>query len=498
MRNRRVNLNVFANLAAPVFEKELDSLRLEGSTGEADVQVRRWCALAMHELWSVSWVVAHDCSMHDVHKARVKRCCQFLSGRWQSLSETDEAAHTRRIEHDRHFLKIAMHIVSDNQDAALKMLFPASFVCPDELNYCFGTTILGVAVRWGAEALIKEVLKRTPTTSEQHLDVYLRLAARRKGLEPYVIVAMLLDHFQVIANSRIVFAQRLLFKAVRKATIKADHGGPDDIEVVQIDNRVVFHAVLRWIASSPATPGVLEMMEECFRRLNERYLFSNKTLENLRFLDKELHDLGTEPISAANPMPAFMTGAYYKHVSLREVVRASRAYEMFRFNCPCWAEGKRRKCCCRETHYCTCETVLPGYCLPDYRYRRPGKPLFEAASRGRLNWVDRLLWAGADPRNYSNSESLLFWARRGGIQREVIQLLVQYGWSLRQLTIFQPESAGKQDMAAQPNHFRSSADVEWIGGSSEVWPEQWAAGSERWDSPWITMFDPCHSNFWGS
>lgn len=130
----RVNASVFGHLASPVFEQTLDRLGITGPDKEKEMYVRRWCALPMHELWGLSWVVAHKVSTFDAHKARSERHYQLLSGPWTCLSETNKEASKRRVEHNVTFLQIALDIINDNQDVALKLLFPASFVCPDELN----------------------------------------------------------------------------------------------------------------------------------------------------------------------------------------------------------------------------------------------------------------------------------------------------------------------------------------------------------------------------
>ncbi|KAL1644814.1 hypothetical protein SLS61_008607 [Didymella pomorum] len=137
LQSRHVNPNLFSDLAAPVFVKGLERLNLAEGQPEADALVQQWCSISMYELWNLSWVVAHNRQNYPEHQARMRRHCQFLSGRWAGLSDTDAAAIKRRTEHDTCFLRIALHIIADEQDAALQLFFPTFFVDPDELNYCF-------------------------------------------------------------------------------------------------------------------------------------------------------------------------------------------------------------------------------------------------------------------------------------------------------------------------------------------------------------------------
>jgi hypothetical protein len=86
-----------------------------------------------------------------------------------------------------------MSIIEDEQTQPLPF-FPDSCVCPDEFDPLFGTTILGVAVKWGSLSALQRVLDVVPTTPQKHLDVYLYLASKREG-DAETIIKMLLSHF---------------------------------------------------------------------------------------------------------------------------------------------------------------------------------------------------------------------------------------------------------------------------------------------------------------
>jgi hypothetical protein len=497
LQSRHVNPNVFSDLAAPVFVRELNRLHLTEDQPEADVLVRRWCSLSMHGLWNLNWVVAHNRNNYREHQARVKRHCQFLSGRWASLSDTDVAASRRRTEHDTDFLNIALHIIADRQDAALQLLFPASFVDPDEVNYCFGTTILGLAVRWGTESLIQRLLEQVPTTSEQNLGVYLRIAGRRREPESYAVSVLLLEHFQDIASTRAVLFQRIFFKAIRVAQYEDRQSFPQrsDVLITRRDSKAVFDNVMQWMASKPAVPGMLAVMQECYVRLCDRWGMSGKEEDRRHLFDRGTSTLDEEPIRPRYLIPAFLYGTYYRHAATREVVRACRSWETYLFNCPCRDKLWHEDCVCVKMHssHCTCSARLHGYCLPDYRQyesAKPGKMLANAASHGLLHWVDWLLWAGADPRNQPFEESLLFWARRGGIHNEVAGLLVRHGWELEALTTSPRPSVHSQGARHVAPYV---AEHEQPGSTIEF--EVWAAGSEL-HPLWSAISKPYDSKFW--
>lgn len=119
-----------------------------------------------------------------------------------------------------------------------------------------------------------------------------------------------------------------------------------------------------------------------------------------------------------------------------------------------------------------------------------------AARAGLVNWVDWFLWAGADPKNEPQVESLLFWARCGGIRQEVIQLLLKHDYDLMNLTIQPNEPIGRQEIC-----FSDFCGYLTVVGCTtqqrhETGPEVWAAGSERRDSLVMAMFDESHSDFW--
>lgn len=492
--SRRVNSNVFADLAAPVFSRELDRLQLVEGQPEADALVRRWCSLSMHELWNLSWVVAHNRKNYCEHHARVKKRCQFMSGKWASLSDTDAAAISRRTEHNTCFLRVAMHIIADEQDFASQLLSQTSSVDPDELNYCFGTTILGVAVRWGSEVLIRWLIERVSTTNEQTLGVYLRIAGQRTQPESYVITALLLERFQAIASTRAVLLQRIFFKAIRVAQHEDRLNFPQkaDITILRRDSKAVFDNVLRWVGSKPAVPGMLSVLQDCYLRLSDRWGMPGNEDKRRRLFNQGTTNPDSQSITPQNPIPEFMCGRYYRHAATKEVVRASRSWKTHFFNCPCPKIDYGSSCACRHmpSKRCTCFTKLLGYRLPDYEWARPGKILFEAASRGLIHWVDWLLWAGADATNKPIEESLLFWARRGKIQNEVAQLLVRHDRDLIALTELSPPSEILRGMRHTLPQLVEQGDQ---GLTNEL--EVWAAGSEH-SSPWSAIANSYLSAFW--
>lgn len=269
--------------------------------------------------------------------------------------------------------------------------------------------------------------------------------------------------------------------------------------MVRRDNKAVLNNVMRWMASEPAAHGMLEVFQECYRRLGDRCGIPGKEDDHrCFFFDQGTSGVDTISISSQCVIPAFMYGSYYKHAIVREVVRAYRGWKMHDFNCPCRSPSFDGKCACREatSNLCACHTGLRPYYRPEYKQINPGKPLFDAASRGLLHWVNWLLWAGADATNKPTEESLLFWARRGGIYTEVAELLVRHGWELQTLTIFPRAAAIRKDAVAHPSHSVPSEDIQGEDESTKVEPEVWAAGSEQEDSPWVAISDVCGSRFW--
>lgn len=316
--------------------------------------------------------------------------------------------------------------------------------------------------------MLKRLLEKIATTTEKHLAVYLRLAARR-GPEMNTIISLLLDHFQGIAPSRRIFIQRLLFKAIRTATIRNNFNGPIDIESVRNDVRLVFHAVLQWMASGLEVPGSAALMEECFNRLNDSCGHFQTRPGSLLFLNQPVSNnsnAGLQPW--LNPVPAFMTGRYYVHMSQRELVRARPTCNRQQYACPC--EGYHYDCKCHEASICYCYMILRGFQRPYIPLFASSRQLFEAACRGLVYWVDWLLWAGADPTNTPSTESLLAWAKRGRVHNQVAQLLVHHGWDLQKLAV----------TSAVPTSAKHHVVSEQITEAEHDMVEVWAAGSEKW------------------
>jgi hypothetical protein len=70
------------------------------------------------------------------------------------------------------------------------------------------------------------------------------------------------------------------------------------------------------------------------------------------------------------------------------------------------------------------------------KHHEPPTVSFRAVAEGILNWVDRLLWAGAEPRHEEDELSVLDFAWQAGRRDQVVRLLDAHAWHGRELEVF--------------------------------------------------------------
>ncbi|KAI8937921.1 hypothetical protein NX059_005604 [Plenodomus lindquistii] len=336
--------------------------------------------------------------------------CEFMQGLYDGdrLLTTHERLSIRH-ENDRKFLEIGLAVVDGDIDAVLAGFF-GLLSGVDDLNYCFGTTLLALAIRSGTSAMLQLLLRSTRVVRRSHLYVYLRLAMARQS-ESGQFTTILLDRLggsDETAKHR--FATDLLEKAIWG------------------DDTGLFDVIIHWINTSACAPKKLPVLEWAFnyllwprktgrrgrRRANYPWHSAERTLKFLT----DRKPPGHTNYAGLDVVPGHCFGRTYRELlaEWRIILTALNI----------WTPNTDYYWCVHEKRWI--KRVKP-------RYPMSFTPLFLATAKGLLNWVDWLLWAGADPRHLEGDASLLDCARIADKVQEVAILLKIHGWDALNLEV---------------------------------------------------------------
>jgi hypothetical protein len=306
---------------------------------------------------------------------------------------TAEDGPEKRIENYRKFLELCCAVVSDDEESVLREFYDFHSGV-DDLNYCFGTTLLGFAIARGTPHMLRLLLRSVQYTSIRRLEVYLRFAVVRTE-DSDTMVKTLLDRFTSTTDiTRHAITRTLLLHAICNIEIG------------------VFDATVHWMAGFPNFHDKLSILESCF----DHALSQNKVTELLNHPapKKNLGDRST--LSTVSP---YQFGKAYEKALRAKLTVLEPHVRRHRYKRP-WFDSAKN--------------TTNGFEVHEAHYKTP-TDLFRAVSKGMLNWADWLLWAGADPRHEEGEMSLLNFAWKAGKICQVAKLLHSHGWNCKELEL---------------------------------------------------------------
>lgn len=354
----------------------------------------------MHEYWEETWLVAHASSA-----ATGKVLPHYDDYTFNDRTE-------KRIENDRKFLEILCAIAGDNRGAVLEASagFHSSV---DDLNYCFGTTILGFAAKHGSHEMLKLLLRSVRRMTYKRLYKYLYIAIT-EARDPHVTIDVFLNHLaqhfkdsKGNAFTRTDVARRMLTQNLLLAALARW-----DLLVVD--------ALCEWMESIPNFHDKLNMLKATFARA-----LPNQTLCALL---PNLATLATR--SEKMPRLSAMIPAHHFRTPYQQRLRSK------------FAEVSRHGCWIISSHPSPPRNRgARGYTGPGFdaidrfhterKYIKSSNSLFIAVANRWLDCVDRLLWGGADAGYEEDGGSLRDVAWNAGRRNEVVQLMNAHGWRYR-------------------------------------------------------------------
>ena len=395
---RGAESSLFAHLFAPVYESQLKTLGIsERDRATRQEKLELWAGFCMHEYWKESRVVAHASSSDGAKKLP----------HYDEYTMDDDPE--KRVENDRKFLEICCAIVADEEDAVLDA-FAGFHSSVDDLNYCFGTTLLGFAVSTGHTNMLQLLLRSVKSIKQEQLYKYLFIAIAELD-RPKKMIGILLNHsiqhMKDTAGGNVFVrkdvARRILIKDLLiSAKAKRD--------------KRVFDEIYKWMERVPNFHGKLVIYEAFF---NQSLYDENPCvyLPKLDTLSKQIDKI---------PGPRAAIPAYYLKKSYQRQLdkKFSDVYRDGRWMLPHRWGGYR-------------DSNVPGYCMSGgssigrMKYIKLTSPLFKAVANKSLDWADRLLWAGADAGCQEDGVGLLDVAWNAKIRLEVAQLVYAHGWRYR-------------------------------------------------------------------
>ncbi|KAI4613936.1 hypothetical protein J4E80_006624 [Alternaria sp. BMP 0032] len=239
--------SLFAHLFIPVYESQLNKLGISESDRAArHEKLNRWTSYCMHEYWEETWLVAYWSS------AAPAKVLPYYDN--YTINDHPE----KRIENDRKFLEILYAIDADDRGAVLEA-FAGFHSSVDDLNYCFGTTILAFAAKHGSREMLTLLLRSVRRLTYKQLYKYLYIAIT-EARNPHATIDVFLNHlaqhfkdakgnaFTSIDVARRLLTQNLLLAALARWDL------------------LVLDAICKWIDSVPTFHGKLEMFKAIFAR----------------------------------------------------------------------------------------------------------------------------------------------------------------------------------------------------------------------------------------
>lgn len=272
---------LFPELFLPVFEFQLSKQDVRNKY-ERDARLRQWLQFLMHQHWHLGWVLTNHTSRGRNVLHNPLRLSEELQ--YHSVGETESVKEMIRVENDARFLNILCAIVEDDQEAVLEA-FHGTYIGVDDLNYCFGTTLIGFAIAHGTPRMLKLLLTSTTSVPRKHVYVYLRLAIARSG-ESGDFTSILLDRLSGFDTAKKIFALDVLQKAI---------SGHDTSFVPTI---------VRWIQNSAEFPGRLQVMDWLIKH-------TATTSRNNSIIPSRIPKLLTSTLDSHDLIPQFMLDGSY-------------------------------------------------------------------------------------------------------------------------------------------------------------------------------------------
>ncbi|KAF2846782.1 hypothetical protein T440DRAFT_558009 [Plenodomus tracheiphilus IPT5] len=414
--------NLFSFLFVPVCQRQFAKLGLHWTTSERSRQmVLEWCRLAMHKQWKLEWVAENIISDMEDRIAHYPVECEFMQG----LYDGDRVLTARerldkRHENDRKFLEIGLAIVNDDEDAVLSG-FSGFYSGVDDLNYCFGTTLLALAVRSGTSAMLQLLLRSTSTLCRKNLYIYLGISMARHN-DSVQFIGILLDRLCGTDNTA---KHRFVTDVLEKA--------------IWDEDAAMFYALIHWVDTSGCAPEKLPVLEWTFN-----YLLWPRTTQKKAYTfccgDGRIRDFLTDRV----PPPIYSDYAILSVIPEHYLGRPyldqlESWYDILR-NFKNWTPTTNMSWCYHEQRLVKGAAPRPPMSF---------SPLYVATVKGQLIWVDWLLWAGADPRHLEGDASLLDCAWIAGKRKEVAVLLKIHGWDAWDLELRPGESSTKRMSASE-------------------------------------------------
>ena len=172
----------------------------------------------MDQYWNLEWVIAHISEKTYAKIQQHPRTCNFMTGLYDDSNTCTSADRLEKgIENDRKFLEICCAIATDDQDAVLEA-FNRFFSGVDDLNLCFGTTLLGFTTRCGTPQILHLLLTSIPQLRAEDLRTYILITAIEHP-DPCAIAKVFLDKLSGCGPASTGFALDMLLKAELDADI---------------------------------------------------------------------------------------------------------------------------------------------------------------------------------------------------------------------------------------------------------------------------------------
>ncbi|KAH7091616.1 hypothetical protein FB567DRAFT_519051 [Paraphoma chrysanthemicola] len=400
---------LWTELAVPVFERQLTSLGIsQFSHAAREEKLRQWCALVtMHHEFEIHWVVMDWC-WADVPSTRELKLFLPNTKYAQELncitSESNgENNIDLQIENNMRFLDILCAIRDDDEDTVLNA-FPDSCIGVDDLNFCFGTTLIGFAIANGSLNMLKLLLRSIKTVNRKYLYVYLRLASAR-GADGQVFVDSLLDKISGTHAAKKTLAIDLLAATGAKSY-------------------ALFDITIRWMVGIHNFQSQLQVLEWGFEHLLKedlkKYRHTNLTSKK----DNSLFEPRLLKTCLNYPAPALTPAS----------VNIAR---------PDYGDWSDKTTLTNLVERCLHTTLKDEFMLDGWKILCASganslAPLFTAVALDLLHWADWLLWAGADARHLEHEIGILDIARELGKEQEVAEMVRKRGWDTGKLEVVLP------------------------------------------------------------
>jgi hypothetical protein len=345
----------FSYTVVPVFERHLARLGISPDDSEArEDKMREWCNLLGHHVWDLGWTLDKSvgccrCCPPKISQGLgdyVSRQIRWFRGDGELWGRRG-LSEFRYIRHDDRFLRI-MYMIVKGDVAGMES---EGYWAVDQVNIACGHTFLGLGIEKASVEMVRVLLRETKTVTRLHLYVYLRLALKREQAQTFVNT--LLDAVSGADKKR--FAIGLFEKAISNSDIP------------------LFDAVIGWMTTVRRWEGKqkLEVIEWCFKRVLDVRERKKRRHRNLDWIRRRGICVWLAPVDPRSFLayPAPLPSRTADTDSARE------------------KDVEEKK-----------EDSL-----------QPHRPLLRAFSLGLHNWVDWMLWAGADPSHVSGTRGTLDW-----------------------------------------------------------------------------------------